>query len=82
MIAEEFNTKYKDYLETGHYGLDIHDKNVIKYLDNQFQELIKIPNFQYSQIKTKFNNVCFYCDNVNSTKIKEIENTIKLLLNL
>lgn len=28
--AEEFNIKYKDYLEDRFYGLDIHDKNVIK----------------------------------------------------
>ena len=81
-ISEEFNTKYKDYLEDRFYGLGINDEDVIKYLDKQFQELIKIPGFSYSQIKTKFNNVCFYCDNVDITKVREIETKIKKLLNL
>ena len=48
--AEEFNIKYKDYLEIGHYGLDLDNPEAIEYLDNEFQEFIKIPNFSYSQI--------------------------------
>lgn len=57
---EEFNIKYKDYLETNHYGLDIGDIVIIEYLDTQFKDLIKIPGFQYSQIKLKFNSCRFY----------------------
>jgi hypothetical protein len=60
MTANEFNTKYKDYLEEGHYGLDIHIPSVTKYLDEVFQDLIKIPGFQYSQIKDKYFNCRFY----------------------
>ena len=71
-----FNEKYKDYLEKAHYGLDINNPEVIKYLDKEFQELIKIPNFKYSQIKLKFGMGRFYCDNVSVEKVREIENKI------
>ena len=57
---EQFNKKYEDYLETGHYGLDIQDAVIIEYLDKQFEDLIKIPGFKYSQIKLKFNSCRFY----------------------
>lgn len=60
MTTNEFNTKYEAYLETGHYGLDIDDENIINYLDGVFQDLIKIPGFKYSQIKLKFNMGRFY----------------------
>jgi len=60
MTTEEFNEKYKDYLEEGHYGLDISYPSVIEYLDKVFQDLIKIPDFKYSQIKLKFNYSRFY----------------------
>ncbi len=73
MTTEEFNEKYKDYLEEGHYGLDLSHNEAIRYLDKEFQELIKIPGFKYSQIKSKFNFYCFYCENVSSEKKKEIE---------
>ena len=54
ITAEQFNEKYKEYLEEGHYGMDIHYPSVIEYLDKVFQDLIKIPRFKYSQIKLKF----------------------------
>ena len=60
MKIDEFNEKYKDYLEDGHYGLDIGYPSVIEYLDEVFQDLIKIPGFKYSQIKLKFNSARFY----------------------
>lgn len=60
MTVEEFNIKYKDYLEEGHYGLDINNQEVIKYLDNIFIDLIKIPGFKYTQIKIKFSSIRFY----------------------
>ena len=56
MTAEEFNIKYADYLEDGHYGLDLHNPEAVEYLDNEFQEFIKDPDFSYSQIKSKFNS--------------------------
>lgn len=60
MTTQEFNEKYKDYLEKDNYGLDISYSSVISYLDGMFQELIKIPGFQYSQIKIKFDSSRFY----------------------
>jgi hypothetical protein len=51
---KEFNDKYKDYLEEGHYGIDIDVPAVIAYVDEIFNDLIKIPGFKYQQIKTKY----------------------------
>ena len=62
MTTTEFNKKYRQYLEPGHYGLDISSPAVIEYLDKKFQELIQIPGFSYSQIKLKFNMARFYCE--------------------
>lgn len=50
----EFNEKYKDYLEEGHYGMDINEPSVITYVDQIFNDLTQIPGFKYQQIKTKF----------------------------
>jgi hypothetical protein len=52
--TEEFNEKYKQYIEEDHYGMDIHEPSVLAYVDQIFNDLIKIPGFQFSQIKTKF----------------------------
>jgi hypothetical protein len=61
--TDEFNNKYKDYLEDGFYGLAINDEDVIAYLDEKFTKEIETnPNFKYSQIKTKFNWVCVYAE--------------------
>jgi hypothetical protein len=77
MTAEQFNEKYKEYLEEGHYGLDLHKPEAIEYLDKEFQELIKIPGFQYSQIKSKFNFFSFYNEGVSRDKTFEIEQRLK-----
>lgn len=77
MTRDEFNEKYKDYLSKGHYGLALMDEGVIEYLDKEFQELIKIPDFKYLQIKGKFNWYSFYAENVSVEKRQEIENKIK-----
>jgi hypothetical protein len=69
MTVEQFNEKYKEYLEEGHYGLDISIPSVVKYLDEEvFPGLIKIPGFTYSQIKLKFNMPRFY------TNLDEVTN--------
>jgi hypothetical protein len=51
---EEFNDKYKDYIEEDHYGMDINEPSVLAYVDQVFTDLIQIPGFKYQQIKTKF----------------------------
>ena len=76
--SKEFNEKYKDFLEERYYGLAIENEEVIKYLDEQFQDFIKIPGFKYFQIKTKFNSVRFYSTIENPF---EIEKNILEILN-
>ena len=77
MTRQEFNEKYREFLEPGHYGLALDRPSVVEYLDNEFQELIKLPGFQYSQIKGKFNWFCFYCYGVERAKVEEIEARLK-----
>ena len=75
MTTKEFNEKYKDYLEEGHYGLDINIPSVVEYLDSIFENgLINIPGFKYHQIKLKFNMARFYFD--TDWKNKSIEQMI------
>ena len=76
MTSEEFNEKYNDYLEEGHYGLDIENEEFIKWLDEKFQEFIKIPTFNYAQIKTKFGMGRFYCNGLTREQEKEVEDKI------
>lgn len=80
MTSEEFNKKYIDYLEKGHYGLDINIPELTMWLDNKFQEFIKKPNFKYYQIKSKFNMGRFYCDGLTRVEEKEVEDKITNLL--
>jgi len=78
MTTNEFNEKYKNYLEEGFYGLAIQDNNVIDYLDKEFEKEIKInPSFKYSQIKIKFGTSRVYAD---SNKTSEWENEIDNIL--
>lgn len=79
MTVEQFNEKYKEYLEEGHYGLAIDDAKVIKYLDKKFQEFIQVPGFSYSQIKLKFGMTRFYCEPWSIDNI-EVENHINKLI--
>lgn len=61
MKVQEFNEKYAEYLEPRFYGLSINSPEVIKYLDELFEnELIKIKDFKYYQIKLKWGNSCVY----------------------
>ena len=77
MTANEFNEKYKEFLEQGHYGMGFDHEEAIEYLDKEFEELIKIPHFKYTQIKAKFDWYCFYCKGVPREKVIEIQNQLK-----
>jgi gamma-glutamylcysteine synthetase len=58
---DQFNTKYKQYLEEGYWGLDIDCLPSIHYLDTIFKQLLtKLDGFQYSTIKIKFQSSRFY----------------------
>jgi hypothetical protein len=76
MTAEQFNEKYKDYLENGHYGLGIDIHELTEWLDSKFQEFIKQPEFRYSQIKVKFGMGRFYCEGLSSDEIYSVEDKI------
>ena len=76
MTSEEFNEKYKDFLEEGHYGLDIDDSNFIEWLDEKFQSFITVENFTYSQIKEKFRYGRFYCEGLPREAVDEVEDKI------
>jgi len=77
MNSNQFNQKYSTYLEEGHYGLDIDIPAIVSYLDEIFQELIRIPGFQYSQIKLKFSEGRFYnnLDVILGLKLSRMINT-------
>lgn len=62
MTNKEFNTKYEKYLEPGFNGLSINLPELTEYLDRKFTAYVRdYPNFQYSQIKLKFERVRIYC---------------------
>lgn len=88
MTCEEFNNKYKDYLEKDNYGLDIGYPSIINYLDGIFKELIKIPGFEYSQIKEKYGSSRFYTNlgeimgKIGLIIDSEIEKKLNFLLNV
>jgi hypothetical protein len=52
--SKEFNEKYKDYIDEGHYGMSIEEPSILAYVDQVFNDLTWIPGFQFQQIKTKF----------------------------
>ena len=79
MTEQEFDEKYKDYIEEGHYCLAIGDSEVIKFLDDIFQDLIKIPGFKFSQIKLKF-GMCRFYSNLESSLGHLIEERINIIV--
>ncbi len=74
MTSDEFNDKWIDHLETGHYGMDIELPAVIDYMDDEFtKEAVTNPTFTYSQIKMKFGTSRVY---TTSSKHDECERGI------
>lgn len=72
MNQQQFNEKYKDYIEEGYQGLCFDIPKCTEYLNKIFENVIKTnPNFKFKQIKVKFNWYCFY-----SNLPTEIENEI------
>lgn len=76
MTSTEFNLKYKDYLEEGHYGLGIDIPELTQWLDEKFQQFIQKPGFKYSQIKAKFSMGRFYAEGLTSEEEAEVEKHI------
>ena len=82
VTEEEFNIKYSPFLGYRHYGLDIHgEEEIVKYLDSIMQTLIQVENFEYFQIKLKFNTCRFYVsDNISHRLCISIENHVNKIL--
>jgi len=77
----EFNEKFKDYLEEGHYGMAFYSKAVIKYMDEEFTKEIAInPDYSFSQIKSKWSNTRIYAETLDPNKTKEWEAAIDRIL--
>ena len=81
MTVNEFNNKYKDYLEESHYGLDIDNPDVINLLDKVFTGWIEdSKDFKYTQIKLKFGTARVYVEGIDRDTILTIENAIDILM--
>ena len=78
--AQEFNNKYKDYLEEGYNGLEIDIPLLTKWLDKKFEQFIIKPNFKYSQIKAKYGMGRFYCIGLLNEEVEEVESFITDLI--
>ncbi len=81
MTYQDFNEKYKNYLEEGHYGLSFDIPSVTSFLDDVFKVLIYLDkDFKYSQIKLKFNNARFYSNSPHEAINNAVENKINQLV--
>jgi hypothetical protein len=81
MTSSEFNKKWAEFLEEGHYGLALDKPEVVEYLDKEFKSLSKLPDFKFSQIKSKFSWFRFYADGVSAEKCSEIEKKLAEIYN-
>jgi hypothetical protein len=82
MTQDAFNIKYEQYLEQGFetQGLEFDIPEVTEYLDKQFQTLIHINGFKYSQIKLKFGYPRVYMENVDIETLNAIETDINTII--
>jgi hypothetical protein len=82
MTQAAFNIKYEQYLEQGFetQGLEFDIPEVTEYLDKQFQTLIHINGFKYSQIKLKFGYARVYMKNVDIETLNTIETDINTII--
>jgi hypothetical protein len=76
MTVDQFNAKYVEYLEEGHYGLAFGNEEFVNQLDTMFQKFIQVPGFKFSQIKAKFGRGRFYCEGLTDEQIYSVEDLI------
>lgn len=81
MTAKEFNEKYKHHLKENFYGCTGFDEGLIDWLDTQFQEFSKNPDFVYYQIKSKFGYGRFYADGITTEERLAVEDKITEYVN-
>ena len=80
MTTNEFNEKYKDYLEDRFDGMEIGHAGIIEICDEYFQNWIHVPGFQYAQIKTKFGSSRVYCKPYKYINTSGLEREINIIL--
>jgi hypothetical protein len=81
MQPDIFDLKWDSRCEHGHYGLAINDPEVITLVDETFTLWEQLyPDFTFSQIKTKFNSVRVYCENVPYELTRELEQKIEQII--
>jgi len=83
MTYTEFNEKYKEYIKEGFDGLEIDYPAITGYLVGIMEELILIPGFKFSQIKSKFGTARFYnnLDEIVPTLGRILEHEIEERIN-
>jgi hypothetical protein len=81
MKSKEFNEKYKDFIEEGHYGLAIDVPEVVIFLDQVFAVLTKTTDFSFKQIKEKFNFARVYTTGLGDPLESFLEKVISNILN-
>jgi hypothetical protein len=88
-LTTEFNEKYKEYLEDSlSEGLAIEYPSVVQYLDELFQDLIKINGFKFSSIEKRLGlarfstNLVEIIPFVGRTMTHEVEEKLNFLLSL
>lgn len=86
MTKEEFNEKYKDYIEEGYPGMELTNKTLIWYIDKAFEDIVKIPNFKLKKITYEFgsyyvNSNLNGLDDMLEDGIQNAYNTIKQIYN-
>lgn len=83
MTVDEFNDKWKNYLEGGFEGLEFSDAEgkVVDWLDRHFVlfELIN-PEFTYAQIKLEFGMARVYLQGLPSTCVRVAEDAINKIM--
>lgn len=78
--SDEFNEKWGEYIEMGHYGLAFDNLEIIEYLDKEFtKEAKKNPNFCFTQIKLKFGRPTIYATSSEETINKWIKKLNRLI---
>jgi hypothetical protein len=79
-MDRDFNEKWKEHLEKGHYGMDLSGEEVEKYVDEEFEKVKEeYPNFTYTQIKEKFGGARVYMHGVPYEITSQIEKGIQAI---
>lgn len=80
MTKEDFNNKYKQYIENGYRGLTFDIPAATIYLDKQFETLIYVPHFKFAEITLTKNKFVRIKALLSSEIILKIEQDLEKLI--